>query len=598
MVDGLEFFNALAESARKNEGLKSQFPDLEKQLKEILSSLKEVTGRFKDQYAIKSSETAMETLRRFMVDSMIQAKEQDARNKALYDMAEAMVPQVTDAQMQAYAAQKQAYEDHQKQLKAQTDAIVKAATAQTKAIQEEADAQIKIADKEAAKRTEAVDRQLENEKARESQIASALGRPLDAGSDLSKIGGRETLVTQALAGLKGALAERKAQDDKAIAEAFAPQAEAIQKELEARKEAIQEEADARKKAIEEEKEAQIAATKEAMEAIAKASGIVKPEDPRKLRDAQVARIAQEASGLKGIESAAPGAIAAEVAQIAGGAKEAPQAASLLSQPSKPSAASALQSTVSNAATTPSPKGGAAGASAGPAAASNPEGLAGPAAVSELGGITKAVGTLSATVGKFQPLLAPVVQILSDIDNTLPVISTGIGAIADASRVLGPTIFSVIMDLGGYLVEAINGATDTVVEAFTVGNTRREELEETGVLAAERAKVQAARDAELTSYSQAASAGLSTNLSGVTGSVGRARGTLQKVETPLTTPAAEQAGQAGTVSQGAQAQSAAALQQATQQMVEAQERAFRKQAQVGLGTTPLIMSTPHLEPFPA
>ena len=585
MVDGLEFFNALAESARKNEGLKSQFPDFEKQLKEILSSLKEVTGRFKDQYAIKSSETAMETLRRFMVDSMIRAKEQDARSKALHSMVEAMVPQVTDAQMQAYAKQKQAYEDHQKQLKAQTDAIVKAATAQTKAIQKEADAQIKIATKEADKRAEVIDRQLENEKKRESQIASALERPLSAGSDLSKIDGRETLVTQAFAGLKGALAERKVQDDKAIAEAFAPQKEAIQEELAARKAAIQEEADARKKAVEEEKEAQIAATKEAMEAIAKASGIIKPEDPRKLREAQVAEITKESSGLKGIESAAPGAIAAEVAQIAGGAEGAPQAASLLPRPSKPSAA-ALQGITSSTAAAPVLKGGAAGAVAGPAAASG------------LGGIAKAVGTLSTTVGKFQPLLAPVAQILSDIDNVLPVISTGIGAIADVSRVLGPTIFSVLMDLGGYLVEAINGVADTIDEATSISDTRRERLEKSGAVTAERAKIQAARDAELASYSQAASASLSTNLSDVTGSVGRARRTLQKVEAPLTTPAAEQAGQAGAVSQGAQAQSTAALQQATQQMIEAQGRASRRQAQVGLGTTPLIMSTPHLEPFPA
>lgn len=581
MVDGLEFFNALAASARDNERLKSQFPDFEKQLKDISASLKQVADKFKDSYAIKSSETAMETLRKFIVDSTLRAREQDARSKALHDMAEAMIPQVTDAQMQAYQAQKQAYDAHEKSLKAQTDAIVKAANAQTKAVQKEAEAQIKLAAKEAEKKDEAIDRQIENEKKREAQIAESLKRPLDAGERLSKIGGDETLLTQAFSGFKDMLGERKAQDDKAIVEAFAPQKAAIQEELAARKEAIQEELAERKKAIEEEKDAQIAATKEAMAEIAKAQGIVKPEDPHKLREAQVAEVSKNAARLKGIENAAPGAIAAEVASMTEPDSSAPAVGkSLATGTSVSQALSAVAKAPAVAGAVPK---------ALPAAASSLGGL---------GGIAKAVGTLSATVGKFQPFLAPVVQILSDIDSTLPVVSTGVTAIADSTRVLGSTLFAVIMDLGGYLVEGINAAADKIDSALSIRDTRRERIEKAGDIQRERNILKAQRDAEVASLEAASSASLSTNLADVTGRARKAQRTLLKVEPSLTTPAEERAARTSQAPQAAAEQPTAALQQAAQQMIEAQERAAKRQAQIGLGTTPLIMSNPYLEPFPA
>lgn len=580
MVDGLEFFNALAASARDNERLKSEFPDFEKQLKDILSTLKDVANKFKDGYAIKSSETAMETLRRFMVDSTIRAKEQDTRSKALHDMAEAMIPQVTDAQMQAYRAQKQAYDAHEKSLKAQTDAIVKAANAQTKAVQKEADAQIKLATKEAEKKNEAIDRQVENEKKREAQIAESLKRPLDAGERLSKVGGEDTLLTQAFSGFKDMLGERKAQDDKAIVEAFAPQKEAIQEELAARKEAIQEELAERKKAIEEEKDAQIAATKEAMAEIAKAQGIVKPEDPRKLREAQVAEVSKSASRLKGIENAAPGAIAAEAASMAEADSLAPASENVSASSPIPQAASAIASAPTAAGAAPKASLVAAGGSGG------------------LGSIAKAVGTLSAAVGKFQPFLAPVVQILSDIDSALPVVSTGVTAIADSTRVLGSTLFSVIMDLGGYLVEGINAAADKIDSALSIRDTRRERIEKAGDIQRERNVLKARREAEVAALEAASSASLSTNLTDITGGAKKAQRTLLKVEPSLTTPAEERAARTSQAPQAAAEQSTAALQQATQQMIEAQERAAKRQAQVGLGTTPLIMSNPYLESFPA
>lgn len=534
----MDFFEELASKARKDEGLRKKYSDSDELLKKMIKTLEKSLKASQEKYQIREGESAFEVLSKYIDDTYMASKQEEARSKKIHDMVEAMLPQVTDAQMQAYAAQKAAYDAHQKELKAQTNAITKAADAQVRAIDKGS-----------------------------RELTAALSRPLDAGTRLSKIGDKDTLVTQLFGGLKDTLLAKEAED---VAK--------------------------RKEAIEAEKNAKLAAVKEEMDLKAKAAGIAEPTDPRKARAAQVAEIAKGASNLEGIESVSAAQLEGEIKKAQAHTAEpemldltaetTPEAAPQEAAPSAAPSQQPVAQTQTQAPEAQEPP--SAAPTEAPVAQAKTKG--GAAGFFSIGNspIVKTLGKLVDSVGGVGKALNIGMQLLADMDNALPVVSKGVTAISDASRLLGPMLFSTLMDLGATAMEGFH----MVAEAMPFRDTRQERLAASGVLAtarADQAAIEEQRKKEAEGRAAASTASLTMETASVTAKPAR-------VQSVYTTPVDERKAREAASTSAASSTGTDEIANAVKEMADAQTQAAKRQAQLGQGAVPLMLSNPSLEAF--
>lgn len=592
-----EFLTSLQDAAKTDASLRERFPDISGNLKEILAVLKRQEGARKGPDLNKAAD-AHQSLAAYIAEAVQATREQEARSQAIHDMVAARLPQITDAQMQAYQAQRQAYDDHQRELKAQTQAVTKAMQAQVRAIEKEAKKQTQAIEREANSQIAAIDAEIEALKHREvDDAAKAAQYMLPEGIAAAKPEGKNTIASLLLEGFSAAYDAQQKEQAAAFEAMAVGSKEAIREEAEARKAAIQEEAAARVEAVREELEARKEAIKDEMDRRAEELNIVKPESPVKQLASQRAQLERDVARLPGIEKVSPAELragekkAAEYREppaqpidLGPKATKAPaaQKAPTPQMPQAPTsrAPSAPKAPVPQAPQAPAPK---------PAplpkgkplapAGGLPGGIGGPA----MAGIAKA-----ALRAAGPSVLAA--QALKDVNDAIPVVTKGIGAIADGSRVLGPLLLSVGAEIAGYIYEGLANVVEAIEGLFHT--TRKERLEKSGQLEAER--VEAGRKAEEQHTAAQES---------IRGQIGIGQGSLdvmlplQRIEQTLTTPA-EAAGQAGPATAAARSEAdIQSMRAALEEMIRIQSQNLQASRDRGVGTTPVLMQSPSLSMFP-
>lgn len=568
--------------AKREEGWHDFAQRYERSMGRLSAAVDKLSGKT----PLGEDESAFTVLEAYLQEQADQREMESEKLERLHDIVANSIPKVAAEQEAAYKAQKELYDQYQEDLKRQTDAIEKSSQAQIDAVDKEHKEKMAALDAEAAqiKRYEG-----------KGEIAKYVQEFAEAGVKQSKSGGDTTLLTHLFSGFKTIVGESQAERNARIDEIVDMRRKEIQAETEARKASIKEETAARLAAIAEEKKAQVepvAPEKVREQAIAKAEAELDKEaflkasagaEPvvKKQQEFWKDELRQEATE-EVIKKDQGRAMAPVVLEDTLPGEAAPVLTAEPAPVEKKEVAAIVPEIPVQPEVTPVEE----KAEVGPAPAEEKAPVAkkgvGSGIVSMASSALNGIGALGAVLG---PGIL-IAQVLKDMDKTLPLISTGIGAVAEATRLISAGILSATGELGGYLAEL--GVK--LVESTNIFGSRRSKLEKSGVLAEERARVveiQKAREEEMGGTTKAPL----SKPGGVIYSTAP-----QRVEPIYTTSTEERRlrQQAATDTE----KTISALETAITRMAEAQERAAQHQLELGQGTTPLLITNPSLKPFPA
>lgn len=564
--------------AQREEGWHNFAQSYERSMATLSESIEKLSGKRK----LGEGESAFTVLEAYAKAQREKGEAEAEKSQRLHDLVSASIPQVTEAQMDAYKAQKDLYDSYQEEIKKQTRAVEKAAQSQIDAV-----------DREQKEKLTALNAEVAKAKRYEgggdlTKFAQAL---MEGGASASKIAGSDTIVTKLFESVKGALGESQKMRDARIDEIADMRRKEIQVETEERKKAIKDETAARIQAIKEEVTARadlegaakapispVEIRKQAVEAtesailknpkamaVAAASPLAVPAQQEFLRDELRQEATEELIKREGGLAMAPVIEEGEILP-----KEAPKPEP--KQESKPKAEKT--EAVSNEKVSDIVETVARGKEAASAVATKGVGLLG-----TLGPMVASVGAMAASAGI-------AAKALQDVDKTLPLVSTGIAALGDGSRLIGPAIVTLGLELGGYILEGANGLAETIQSAISVRDTRQERVAE--AIQKERVIQESKRasdEARMESIRGTSALSKGYNLGGAR---------IERISASYTTPVEEEQMRQPPVQANGQDDS---LSKAVAAMLEAETRAADRQARLGQGTTPLMMTNPSLEPFP-
>lgn len=568
--------------AKREEGWHDFAQRYERSMGRLSAAVDKLSGKT----PLREGESAFTVLEAYLQEQADQREMESEKLERLHDIVANSIPKVTAEQEAAYKAQKELYDQYQEDLKRQTEAIEKSSQAQIDAVDKEHKEKMAALDAEAAqiKRYEG-----------KGEIAKYVQEFAEAGVKQSKSGGDTTLLTHLFSGFKTVVGESQAERNARIDEIVDMRRKEIQAETEARKASIKEETAARLAAIAEEKKAQVepvAPEKAREQAIAKAEAELNKDtflkasagsEPvvKKQQEFWKDELRQEATE-EVIKKDQGRAMAPVVLEDTLPGEAAPVLTAEPAPVEKKEVAAIVPEIPVQPEVTPVEEKAEVGPAPVEEKAPAPKKGVGSGIVSMASSALNGIGALGAVLG---PGIL-IAQVLKDMDKTLPLISTGIGAVAEATRLISAGILSATGELGGYLAEL--GVK--LVESTDIFGSRRSKLEKSGALAEERARVveiQKAREEEMGGTTKA--------------SLSKPGGVIystapQRVEPIYTTPTEERRlrHQAATDTE----KTISALETAITRMAEAQEKAAQHQLELGQGTTPLLITNPSLKPFPA
>ena len=614
--------------AEREEGWHSFAQSYERSMAALSDAIEKLSNKRK----LDEGESAFTVLERYIQEQSNKAELDREKSQRLHDMVSTSVPEVTAAQKSAYEAQKKLYDSYQDELKKQTKAVEDGSKAQAKAAEAAAKKQIAALDKEEKRRIAVIDAEAAQLKRQQGgDVTKGLEDLLGSGESSAKSSGKDTIASLLLAGTKDYFGKKQTEREKLIDEAAEIQRESIKAEYIQRKDAITEEKNARIEAIREESKARIQEIEKEVKAQAELAGVEKaPESPEEARERLIAETEQKFADnkrLMGISAATAPVVKGqqeflqkelqqEAMEEQGGEYLSPAVEEdVLPNVATPAPAKEEASAIelAEAATMPnmpapesllSPvKSGAAGSAIEGAVGSVAEAAgtvtSGAAGTGSLTAIASGVNAIAPAVAGVALPIALGVKALKDIDDAFPVVTESLGAIGEASRLLGPTILAANIEMSGYLMEMASHIVEGIESALhPLSGTRKEKLEKSGVLETERARVAKAEEEKQRALSRATAESLDLYSS-------KPRKESKKdlpsemshipvrVESIYTTPADERK-----LRQGAEKQPDAdvGLQQALVAMANAQDRAAQRQAELGQGAVPLQLSTPSLENF--
>lgn len=614
--------------AEREEGWQGFAKAYQESLVALQASIDKLSGKRK----LAEGESVFTVLEQFAKEQAAKADLDREKAQRLHDIVSASIPAVTEEQKAAYQAQKALYEQYQKDLKEQTKAVTEAAKAQTAAIEKSASEQSTAVRKQA---------ELLKSSSKDSVINKHVQDFADFGIETSKINGKSTPMTQLLSMWKGRLGEQQAAREEEVDQAAAAELDAIEAEKNARIAAVEEEKEARIAAIEEEIKAQaklagvekapedpeqaraqlVAQAEQTVEAADRKGALInnsaaaepvvakQQEELRKeiALEAQEEKIRQEGgeflspaveedllpgqatkspiaevesskkeSEAQQVEVKLPEAKESPKPKVAEAPKAAPPAKPPVATPAPASAAATAAKGASGAARVATVGTAAAGGAKVAAAAGGS--AAGGAA---LAGMAKSLGTLASAGLKCAGWIGLLVELIKGIEQAIPIATSSIAAISDLTRVLGPMLLSVGMEMTGYIMEFGAKLVEGLERLDPLHNTRQQVLERSGVL--DQARV--ARDQS--DAQRQLARGQAGDITGK--SYGGVAGAPSRLETTYTDPATaarlslpqpvSESPAAGSVNEGAIAKQ-------LEKLVSAQ------QAQ-GVGSVPLQISLPQL-----
>ena len=221
--------------------------------------------------------------------------------------------------------------------------------------------------------------------------------------------------------------------------------------------------------------------------------------------------------------------------------------------------------------------------------------------SALGSMSAKLGTLASSSLKFLGPWGMVASAVMSFDRLVPIISQGVGAILDITKVIMPLLVSSIIEGFAQGVGALNGLINLLDHAPLFGRKWTESGEVTKAVASERDK-EAERQTKLSTAKKQAALGGGTldTTSAVKGvnagfaQVGKPLVTRQ--ETTLTNPAEAARVSAPPPQEPQQNFSMGDWKQQTEQNQAMREAVIA--ASKNPGTTPIMVSSPYMEPWPA
>ena len=221
--------------------------------------------------------------------------------------------------------------------------------------------------------------------------------------------------------------------------------------------------------------------------------------------------------------------------------------------------------------------------------------------SALGSMSAKLGTLASSSLKFLGPWGMVASAVMSFDRLVPIISQGVGAILDITKVIMPLLVSSIIEGFAQGVGALNGLINLLDHAPLFGRKWTESGEVTKAVVSERDK-EAQRQTKLSTAKKQAALGGGTldTTSAVKGvnagfaQVGKPLVTRQ--ETTLTNPAEAARVSAPPPQEPQQNFSMGDWKQQTEQNQAMREAVIA--ASNNPGTTPIMVSSPYMEPWPA
>lgn len=565
--------------AEHEEGWHNFAQSYERSMNTLTDALKKLSGKRQ----LDEGESAFTVLEKYITEQRAKTELDREKSQRLRDMLSSSIPEVTAEQKAAYEAQKKLYDQYQDELKKQTKAVEDASKAQIAAIDRETKHRIAAVDAQAA--------QLKREKG--GDTTKSLDALLGVGEGAAKSGGKDTIASMLLAGSRDFLGKKQSERESLIEEAAELQRAAIKNEQTERVKAIEAESKARIQAIEKEVKAQAAL-------VGVAEAPVAPEEERKkLIDTAASKMAGNEKMMTLAAASEPVVrkqqefLRAELQQEAVEEQGGEFLAPVVTEDELPGVASpAPVVTLADKKAVAEPVGSATGGLEGGsvdggeakgAATKGAEAVAG----ESLEAIATNVGEIVPAVSGIALPLALGVKALKDIDEAFPLVTSALGALGEASKLLGPAILSASWELGGYIMELgakVVEVIDSIAHPFS--DTRKEKLEESGALEAERQRVADKKAEKDEILDKAAN-------ESIAGEYNTAEGMPQRIESIYKTPADERE---LTEQKETSALNDEAINKAVTAMLVAQEQAFKRQAELGQGAVPLMFANPGLESF--
>ena len=221
--------------------------------------------------------------------------------------------------------------------------------------------------------------------------------------------------------------------------------------------------------------------------------------------------------------------------------------------------------------------------------------------SALGSISTKLGTLASSSLKFLGPWGLVASAVMSFDRLVPIVSQGVGAILDITKVIMPLLVSSIIEGFAQGVGALNGLINLLDHAPLFGRKWTESSEVSSAVMSERDK-EAERQTKLSKAKKESALGGGTidttsAVKGVNaGFVQTLKPLVTKQETPLTNPAEAARVTNPQPQEQPQTYSMGDWKQQTEQNQAMRDAVLA--ASKNPGTTPIMVSSPYMEPWPA
>lgn len=486
------------------DGVEKQIAVMEKAVKalgELGDAVKEQVAYNKATEKLGKASDVQKTIQSMLKAQIDADRIEQERHKRMMDVAERLMPQVTEEELKAVRYQQLAYQEHQKTLKSTLDAERKRAEFQMQSAQVIADRQIAVAQK-----------QMDAEKARlaTAKAEAEFAKQDKYGTISSAVGGlgskaQDPLSKFLVAGLGRYVKERKeAPVTAAINKAYDDGSSKAQAKFDTSKARYQKIADASKarySAILASKEADI---QEAFNVKAAREHIIDPGSAAKLyasRDSKVAAIANnggslEAGLLNGTlkPSRGKGNIPPSASVVSNESNTPPRnvaspttsaqgnipVASVSGKPNTPprnavfTKASKQSTTMATPANNRNRKDGPASSSLQPVMSPRKTPsmggmFGGKGGFLDIGGIAQGIKGLAGGFTKFLGPWGLVANSLMSFDRLVPIVSDGAGALMDLTKLTVPMLVSSMVELGNIVLSGFNGLMTVLDKAPLIGS---------------------------------------------------------------------------------------------------------------------------------